>query len=543
MFGLRSKARSSLTLVEAPSAVPSPQPGEDTRGRAIEAALGRSLAVIEFDPEGMILDANENFLAVMGYRIEDIRGQHHSIFVPPADRTSAAYLAFWAKLRRGEHDSGQYKRLAKGDREVWIQATYNPILDASGRPVRVMKFATDITAEKLRTANFEGQLEAINKSQAVIEFDLGGKILTANPNFLAAIGYRLDEIAGRHHSIFLAPGEAEQPEYRAFWAKLRRGEYDSGRYRRIGKNGREVWIQASYNPILDLNGQPCKVVKFATDITDQIALALKMRSAAEIVARAATDMRATSEEIAATAEETTRQALAVSTAAATASNNVETVAAAGEEMTSSIHEIARQVVESAAISSKAVAEADSTTRAMTELKLMALKIGDVIKLISDIASQTNLLALNATIEAARSGEAGKGFAVVASEVKILANQTAKATEDIAAQIGAMQQATATSMTAITGITQTIGRTSEISNVISAAVEEQTATTQEIARSAAEAASGTGEVARNIEGVNDAAHQTGAASARMVTAANALAIEADAMKDDLLIYLRRLGVNA
>lgn len=542
MFGIRAKAKPVTIAVPAAPLPVTPDPLPPQRENALETALNRSLAVIEFDLSGNILTANENFLAVMGYRLEEIQGRHHSIFVAPGEQNTPAYIAFWAKLRRGEYDSGQYKRLAKGGREIWIQATYNPILDARGNPERVVKFATDITAEKQRTANADGQLAAINKSQAVIEFTLDGEILTANENFLNAMGYRLPEVQGRHHSIFVPGDEAKTPAYRAFWDKLRRGEYDTGRYRRIGKGGREVWIQASYNPILDPDGRPYKVVKFATDITDQVALALKMREAAEMVAQSAADMRMTSQAIAATAEETTRQAMAVTAAASEASGNVQTVAAAGEEMTSSIQEISRQVIESAAISNRAVAEADVTSTAMTELKQMAMKIGDVVKLISDIASQTNLLALNATIEAARSGEAGKGFAVVASEVKTLANQTAKATEDIAAQISAMQQAANTSMTAITGITATINKTSEITNLISAAVEEQSATTQEIARSAAQAATGTHEVARNIDGVNSAAQDTGNASARMLGAANDLAHQAETMKGDLVNYLRRLGVT-
>lgn len=542
MFGIRAKAKPVTIAVPAAPLPVTPDPLPPQRENALETALNRSFAVIEFDLSGNILTANENFLAVMGYRLEEIQGRHHSIFVAPGEQNTPAYIAFWAKLRRGEYDSGQYKRLAKGGREIWIQATYNPILDARGNPERVVKFATDITAEKQRTANADGQLAAINKSQAVIEFTLDGEILTANENFLNAMGYRLPEVQGRHHSIFVPGDEAKTPAYRAFWDKLRRGEYDTGRYRRIGKGGREVWIQASYNPILDPDGRPYKVVKFATDITDQVALALKMREAAEMVAQSAADMRMTSQAIAATAEETTRQAMAVTAAASEASGNVQTVAAAGEEMTSSIQEISRQVVESAAISNRAVAEADVTSTAMTELKQMAMKIGDVVKLISDIASQTNLLALNATIEAARSGEAGKGFAVVASEVKTLANQTAKATEDIAAQISAMQQAANTSMTAITGITATINKTSEITNLISAAVEEQSATTQEIARSAAQAATGTHEVARNIDGVNSAAQDTGNASARMLGAANDLAHQAETMKGDLVNYLRRLGVT-
>ena len=528
----------SAALAVSTQATPSPS----AQG-AIEAALNRSLAVIEFELDGTIRTANGNFLAAMGYRLDEIQGRHHSIFVEPSAHRSATYLAFWDKLRRGEYDSGQYKRLAKGGREIWIQATYNPILDEHGRPIRIIKFASDITAEKMRTANFEGQLAAINKAQAVIEFDLDGTILSANENFLSVVGYLLNEIQGRHHSMFVTPEDVDTPAYRQFWQKLRHGEYDSGRYRRIGRDGRVVWIQASYNPILDLNGRPCKVVKFATDITDQVTLALKMRAAADAVARAAVEMRQTSEVIAATAAETSQQAVVVSASASEASSNVQTVAAAGEEMSSSIREIARQVVDSTTITAKAVSQAEFSTGVITELKATALKIGDVVKLISNVAGQTNLLALNATIEAARSGEAGRGFAVVASEVKVLANQTAAATKDIACQIAAVQDATTAAMTAITGIADTIHRTSEITNMISAAIEEQTATTQEIARSAAQAASGTGAVARTIQDVNDAARHAGESSAQLVAAAKSLAERADVMTADLVSYLQRLGVAA
>jgi methyl-accepting chemotaxis protein len=511
------------------------------RGAAVEAALDRSFAVIEFALDGTVIGANANFLAALGYTLDEIRGRHHSMFVDAAERETSAYRAFWEKLRRGEFDAGQYRRVAKSGADVWIQASYNPILDGAGKPVRVMKVATDITAEKLRNAGFEGQLEAINKVQAVIEFKLDGTVVHANPNFLATLGYRMDEIAGRHHSMFLAAGEADTAAYRAFWEKLRRGEFEAGQFRRVGKGGREVWIQASYNPILDAAGRPVKVVKFATDITEQVMLARGMRSVAETVASAAAQVRSSSQLIASTAEETTRQAMVVSAAASQASGSVQAVAAAGEEMTSSIEEIARQVVESASVSNSGVSEAEATSAAVRELEQTAHKIGDVVRLISDIASQTNLLALNATIEAARAGEAGKGFAVVASEVKALANQTGKATDEIAGQIASMQQATSSAVTAIASIARTIVRTAEIANVISAAVEEQSATTQEIARSASQAASGTNEVAHNITGVNEAASHTGRAASEMVEAADSLSQQADRMRADVAEYLKKLGV--
>ncbi len=233
------------------------------------AAIDKAQAVIEFSLDGIILTANDNFCTTMGYALEEIKGRHHSMFAEPGVAQSPEYRAFWAKLGRGEYDAGQYKRIGKGGREVWIQASYNPILDARGLPYKVVKFATDITAAKVRAADYEGQLAAVSKAQAVIEFTLEGTILTANENFCTTMGYALEEIKGRHHSIFTEPGLAQSHQYRAFWAKLGRGEYDAGQYKRIGKGGREVWIQASYNPILDVNGKPFKVVKYATDITAQ----------------------------------------------------------------------------------------------------------------------------------------------------------------------------------------------------------------------------------------------------------------------------------
>jgi methyl-accepting chemotaxis protein len=232
-------------------------------------AVGKSQAVIEFKLDGTILHANQNFLNVVGYALEEIRGRHHSMFVEAGQRDSPAYRAFWDKLGRGEYDTGVYKRLAKSGKEVWIQASYNPILDMSGKPFKVVKYATDVSAERLRTADFEGQLNAVGKAQAVIEFNLDGTIVTANDNFLKVMGYTLDELRGKHHSLFVDPDQRGSSEYRAFWEKLGRGEYDSGQYKRIGKAGNEVWIQASYNPILDMNGKPFKVVKYATDITEQ----------------------------------------------------------------------------------------------------------------------------------------------------------------------------------------------------------------------------------------------------------------------------------
>ncbi|MCV2420391.1 PAS domain-containing protein [Paucibacter sp. DJ2R-2] len=244
-------------------------------------AVHKSLAVIEFKLDGTILGANENFLAAVGYSLDEIKGRHHSMFVEASHVQSLEYRQFWEKLGRGEFDAGQYKRIGKAGREIWIEASYNPILDGDGRPFKVVKYATNITAAKLLAADYEGQIKAVSKSQAVIEFQLDGTMLNANENFLATVGYSLDEIKGRHHSMLVEASLAQSAEYRQFWEKLARGDFDAGQYRRVGKGGREIWIQASYNPIRDLNGRPFKVVKYATDITTEVQASRMLREAVE----------------------------------------------------------------------------------------------------------------------------------------------------------------------------------------------------------------------------------------------------------------------
>lgn len=461
------------------------------RAAAILSALNRSQAVIEFALDGTIVTANDNFLKAMGYTLAEVRGKHHSMFVDPAFAAGGEYAQFWEKLRRGEFQQAQFPRLAKGGREIWIEASYNPIVDGSGKPVKIVKFATDITATKRAAIEQEGQIKALDRSQATIEFDMDGTILTANPNFLSTVGYRLSEIQGRHHSMFVEPAYAAGAEYRAFWEALRRGDYQAGQFHRVGKGGRPIWIEASYNPILDPKGRPIKIVKFATDLSPRKAQTQALaqdfdgsvKTMVTALAEAIGGLRDTSTGLAAAAQQTNSQATAVS--------------AATEQLSASSGEIARQLSESTAIVGTAVDRAKQSEALVASLVAAADKIGSVTKLITAIAGQTNLLALNATIEAARAGEAGKGFAVVASEVKNLANQTAKATEEIAAQIAEIQSASRTTADSIREIGDIIGRVNGISVSISGAVEQQSAATRE--------------VASNIDGVSRAASDTSQSS--------------------------------
>lgn len=250
------------------------------------AAIGRAQAMIEFELNGTILNANENFLRVMGYSLEEIRGKHHSMFVEPQFAASPEYSSFWDSLARGEASTSEFKRLAKGGRDVWLRASYAPVIGANGKPYKVIKSAVDITQSKEVAVIKDGQITAIDRSQAVIEFELDGTIVTANQNFLDAMGYRLDEIQGKHHSIFVEPTEAATAEYRNFWGRLAQGDFFSEEFKRISKDGREVWIQASYNPIFDLHGRPVKVVKYATDITEQKVKSVDMRGQVEAISRA-----------------------------------------------------------------------------------------------------------------------------------------------------------------------------------------------------------------------------------------------------------------
>ena len=417
------------------------------------AAIGRTQAVIEFNLDGTIITANENFLKAVGYSLPEIQGKHHSMFVEPATRDSAAYRDFWASLSRGQYQSAEYKRIGKGGREVWILASYNPILDEDGKAFKVVKFATDVSAQKLKNADMAGQIEAIGKSQAVIEFNMDGTILTANQNFLGAVGYSLGEIQGKHHRMFVDPADRDGAEYRDFWANLNRGLYQAAEYRRIGKGGKAIWIQASYNPILDLNGKPFKVVKYATDITAQVIERKKNE-------RVRTMM--------------------------------ESVASGAEELNASVREISDAMIKSKQTASTAVDRVEVADQQAQRLSAASESMSSIVGLIGNITGQINLLALNATIESARAGEAGRGFAVVASEVKNLANQAKQATDKIGEEIGNLNGISGDVVAALTTIKQAIQDVSEYVTSTAVAVEQQSAVTSEMStsmqRAAAEAAS-------------------------------------------------------
>jgi len=416
------------------------------------AAISRAQAVIEFRLDGTIVTANENFCKALGYSLSEIEGKHHSLFVAEADRSGTAYREFWAALNRGDYQAGEFKRIGKGGKEVWILASYNPLLDETGKPYGVVKFATDVTAQKLKNADLAGQIAAIDKAQAVIEFNMDGSIITANANFLGALGYSLAEIKGKHHSMFVDPNERDGAAYREFWAALNRGQYQAAEYKRIGKGGKEVYIQASYNPIMDLNGKPFKVVKYATDVTKQVLVRM--------------------------GNERVR-------------GMMESVAAGSEELNASVREISEAMTKSRETAMSAVEQVSSADAQAQRLTEAAQSMSGIVEMINSITGQINLLALNATIESARAGEAGRGFAVVASEVKSLANQAKQATDKIGAEIGSLNGISGDVVSALGSIKQAINNVSEYVTSTAAAIEEQSTVTNEMStsmqRAAAEAA--------------------------------------------------------
>jgi methyl-accepting chemotaxis protein len=434
------------------------------------------------------------------------------MFVESAFRETAAYAEFWRRLKAGEYQAARYKRLGKGGKEVWIEASYNPLLGRDGKPFKIVKFATDITTQMEEQAGLKGQVEAIGKSQAVISFDLDGNILDANANFLAAIGYSLPEIRGKHHSMFVEPGMRTSPEYLEFWRRLKNGEFQTAQYKRIGKRGREIWIEASYNPILDASGRPYKVVKYATDVTQQVGLLINLR-----------DMIETNfGEIDAAVGQSTREASSASQAATATSSNVQMMASAAEELAASVREISQSMATSRVATDIAFAEAKSANEYTDKLSSAAEAMGGIINLIQSIAGQINLLALNATIESARAGEAGRGFAVVASEVKNLASQAARATEQISTEIEAVRSVSSGVVEALTKIRNSVETMRNHVVGAASAVEQQSAVTQEMSSNMQDASQAVTRIANNIGTISAAVGKVSQAVDTTKNAARVLA---------------------
>lgn len=401
-------------------------------------AVRRTLAVIEFTTDGIVIGANEHFLNATGYRLDEIVDNHHRQFMFPEDAKTEAYRKFWLDLAKGCFYSGEFRRRRKDGSEIWIQASYFPIQNEAGQTVRIVKYAADITAIKQQSLVNKARLDAIDRSQAVIEFDENGIVLTANENFLKTTGYRLDEIQGQHHRMFVPQDQHHAKEYLDFWRRLSSGESFSGQYQRVTKSGDDIWLDASYNAIKKSDGS-LRIVKFATDVTRQHQL----------------------------------QRSIVQTGGS--------VASTVEQMISTIDEISTNLHETSSLASTTEVGAKQARSSVDRLQVSSQAIESVVGLIQDLADQTNLLALNATIEAARAGDAGLGFAVVASEVKELARQTCNATRQIEGSVAEIQKCVAEAVVCSDTINSGIGDVNHRMAAIAASVEEQSATMQQLSR--------------------------------------------------------------
>ena len=617
-------------------------------------AISRSQAVIEFELDGTIITANENFLKTLGYSLEEVQGQHHSMFVEPSYRTSSEYKQFWRDLADGKFQAAEYKRIGKGGREVWIQASYNPIFDLNGKPMKVVKFATDITAAmaerqtNLRYASMNDNsptnlmfadrdliiryinpasvktLKTIQQYLPISADKMIGQnidIFHKNPSYQRGLLADPKNLP-RKASIVVGPetldllvspifdpakiflgsmvswsviteklrGEAEiarvvsmldqapinvmfadkdlviryiNPasiktlktiqQYLPVPADKMMGQnidvfHKNPSYQRgllgdpknlprsakitVGPETLDLLVSAIYDQNKNYLGsmvswsvitERLAAEKREQEITANLKITLdSVGQSAQSLASASEELSTVAQQMSSNSEETSAQSNVVASASEQVSKNVATVATSAEEMSASVKEIAKNANDAARVATSAVKVAEETNKTVAKLGESSIEIGKVIKVITSIAQQTNLLALNATIEAARAGEAGKGFAVVANEVKELAKQTAAATEDISGKIEAIQTDTKGAVLAIAEIAKVIGQINDISNTIASAVEEQSATTNEIARNATEAAKGSTEISKNITNVSQAAKSTTEGANNTLAAAQELA---------------------
>ncbi|WP_298496008.1 PAS domain S-box protein [uncultured Maritimibacter sp.] len=524
----------------------------DMRHAAMIEAIDRANAVVEFTPDGTVTRANQTFCTVLGYGAEQIVDMKHSAFMPSGQGEGPIYAAFWEKLRKGEFLAGEFLRRSRSGADIWIQASYTPVLDPEGRVVGVVKLARDITARKQSELDVRGQIEALERSQAVIEFDPSGHILTANANFLALMGYGLDDIRGKHHRLFMDQYDVAAPEYAAFWDSLRAGRYHEGEFRRRTRTGADVWIQATYNPVRDKDGQVVKVVKFASDISDRKRAIIDLRdsilrlSGGDLSQRMTSTMPPDMEPLRLmfndALDRLTNLVGAIIEGAGATRVEVEGINAASEDLGrrnglqaraltetttamsglgAMIRDSRDRATEAATVvgrtrerSSEGRQVIEATVRAMTAIAASSTQISKITGLIDDIAFQTNLLALNAGVEAARAGESGRGFAVVASEVRALAQRSSDAARQIADLITASERQVSEGVALVDQSGSALGEIDDLVTTLGTAVDT-------IATSAREQFDSLGRIDRSIEQLNQVTAENGAMLQETLDAVHAL----------------------
>jgi methyl-accepting chemotaxis protein len=518
-------------------------------------ALKKAFAFVSLKPDGAILDTNELFCKPLGYTVNEVIGRSHNMFFGPDQARSAEYAQFGNDLKRGVHRSGEFKLQGKTGAAVWFEASYTPVFDSHGRVAKIVMGGLDITQAKIKATEDASLMQALYRSQAVIEFSLDGFVLNANDNFLKVFGYTRDEIVGQHHRMFAEPDSAASPEYQTFWNRLAGGEVLADEFRRLGKGGREVWLQASYNPVFDVEGKVVKVVKFAVDLTERMsnvarvgkalsdladgdlqgrldsplmpsldklrldfnAAAGTLQDALQVVSTCAAAIHGGSDEIGDSVGNLSRR-----TEQQAAS--LEETAAALDELTAAVKKSAESATQArdAVISAQADAEksgqvVQDAVAAMGGIEKSAQEISQIIGVIDEIAFQTNLLALNAGVEAARAGDAGRGFAVVASEVRALAQRSAEAAKEIKALIAGSTQQVATGV-------ELVGQAGQALSRIAGRVTEMNSVIRDIASSAQEQATGLSEVNTAVNQMDQMTQQNAAMVEETSAASQTLAHE-------------------